>query len=218
MKPYYEHAGITIYCADAREVIEKVKAEVVITDPVWPNVPAHKYPGWDMPYALFEDTMECLDPDVIKRIVVVMRADCDPRFLLGIPSEWTFFATHWLPYARPNYIGRKLGGSEIAYSFGTPIASGNGRHCIPGMGPKAQPTRRENINHPSPRSLMHMKWLVNWFSDPHESILDPFAGSGTTLVAVKHMGRTAVGIEIEEAYCEEAARRLSQEVLLEGGL
>ena len=71
----------------------------------------------------------------------------------------------------------------------------------------------ERPEHPCPKPLSLMKELVRLFSDPGECILDPFLGSGTTLRAAKDAGRKAIGIEIEERYCEIAARQLSQEVL-----
>ena len=64
--------------------------------------------------------------------------------------------------------------------------------------------------HPSPKPYDAMRWILSRM--PDGGVLDPFMGSGTTLRAAKDLGRRAIGIEIEEKYCEIAAKRLSQEV------
>lgn len=70
-------------------------------------------------------------------------------------------------------------------------------------------------DHPCPKPEPLMLELVSQFTDEGETILDPFMGSGTTLVAAKRLGRKAIGIELEEKYCEIAARRLQQGALTE---
>jgi site-specific DNA-methyltransferase (adenine-specific) len=66
-------------------------------------------------------------------------------------------------------------------------------------------------DHPTEKPLALMRELIS--KCPPGVILDPFMGSGTTLRAAKDHGRPAIGIEIEERYCETAARRCSQETL-----
>ena len=64
--------------------------------------------------------------------------------------------------------------------------------------------------HPCPKPLEWMRWCVNLGSRESEIILDPFAGSGTTLVAAKQLGRKYIGIEINPEYCKIAEERLKQ--------
>lgn len=66
-------------------------------------------------------------------------------------------------------------------------------------------------DHPCPKPIGLMKELVWLFTDPDECVLDPFLGSGTTLVAAKALGRTGIGIEIDEKFCEVAAERISRQ-------
>ncbi|KKN75619.1 hypothetical protein LCGC14_0378570 [marine sediment metagenome] len=68
-------------------------------------------------------------------------------------------------------------------------------------------------SHPTRKPLALFKYLTLTYSNEGETVLDPFMGSGTTLKAAKDLGRKAIGIEIEERYCEIAANRLAQEVL-----
>jgi len=213
VKPYYEHGGVSIYHGDCREVLPTLpwQAEACITDPVWPNKPDHLFCGID-PQSLLTQALELL-PLRLRQLVIVMRNDSDPRVLSAVPPGMRFQQMCWLQYVMPGYLGRVLGGSECAYVFGQPIPSAPGSRVIPSMSPKAKPGDRTRNGHPCSRALIHFQWLVRWFSMSDEIVLDPFCGSGTTLRAAKDQGRRAIGIEIEERYCEIAAKRMSQEVL-----
>ena len=67
--------------------------------------------------------------------------------------------------------------------------------------------------HPTSKPLSMFRTFVERFTDQGELILDPYMGSGTTLRAAKDLGRQAIGIELNERYCEIAAKRCAQEVL-----
>ena len=72
--------------------------------------------------------------------------------------------------------------------------------------------RLPNAEHPTQKPTDLIMKIIEYATDESNTILDPFMGSGTTLVAAKQLNRKAIGIEIEEKYCEIAVRRLAQEV------
>lgn len=202
----------TLYLGDCLEVMADMpdgSVDVVITDPVWPNVPIGLIPGSEDPDGLFSNFCSVL-PSALRQIVVCLRNDSDPRFLRHVPGAWSFQQVAWCQYVMPGYLGRVLGGNECAYVFGTPIRKQAGRNVIPSVSPKAQPGDRPANGHPCSRALIHQEWLVGWFSDDDETILDPFMGSGTTGVACANLGRKFIGIEIERRYFDIACRRIEQ--------
>lgn len=68
-------------------------------------------------------------------------------------------------------------------------------------------------SHPTQKPLELMRWCIDKYSESGATILDPFMGSGTTLVAAKYLNRNATGIEISEKYCKIAEQRLAQQQL-----
>jgi hypothetical protein len=199
----------TLYLGDCRDVLPSLQAEVICTDPVWPNCPPDLLIGGDDPGALWASTMQCLSA-LVRRVVAVMRCDSDPRFLADVPSNLPFFRSMQLPYVMPGYIGRILGGDETAYWFGEPIKFQRGRQVVPGRAPLAQPSNRQANGHPCSRALIHFDWLVDWCSDEDETVCDPFMGSGTTGVAAIRNGRRFIGCEIDPTYFDIACRRIEE--------
>jgi site-specific DNA-methyltransferase (adenine-specific) len=208
MRPYYQHNGITIYHADCREVLSSIDpVDAVITDPVWPNVPAGIYAGADDPYGLFVDVARHF-PRIAQRVVVQLGCNSDPRFLQAMPPEMPFLRACWLEYALPSRIGRVLYSGDVAYVYGNWPASRPGARVFPGLAPKAQPHKN---GHPTPRAYEHVRWLIGWYA--RGVVLDPFMGSGMTLRAAKEHGYPAIGCDVDERYCELAAKQMSQEVM-----
>jgi hypothetical protein len=198
--------GVEIWLGDARDVLPTLQLEIVVTDPVWPRCPTQTIPGSDRPYELWAEACAAMPPH--KRTIVVMRSDCDPRFLAPTPGP--FFRAMILPYVIPGYIGRALGGDELAYWFGDCIRTGKGRMVVPGRGPLVQPGFKGADDHPMMRPQMHFDWLVSWCADEGETVCDPFMGGGTTGVAAVRNGLPFVGIEIHKPFFDIARRRITQ--------
>lgn len=212
MQPYYQHNGVTIYHGDCRDVLPQLgPVDCVITDPVWPNA-LPELAGADDPAGLFAAAAAHF-PRLAARAVVQLGCDSDPRILQGVPAALPYFRTCWLEYAVPGYRGRVLYSNDVAYCFGTPPPRKPGAAVIPGRCVISSRTA-PRLAHPCPRRIEHVQWLVKWFANG--PVLDPFMGSGTTLRAAKNLGWPAVGIEVEERYCEHAARWCEQQDTLFG--
>ena len=219
IKPYYQDDLCTLYCADARRLLPKLnqKFDAWITDPIWPN---NKVYVQD-PYRLFAETVQYAVGST-NRLVIHLGGDSDPRIMNSIPEGYPFFRVCHLRYACPSYKGRVLYTADIAYVFGRPPKAKVGAMVLPGeiMSTKSDGLFRagngrnksftrgsgDGLLHPSPRRYQHVEWLVKWFGG--ETVLDPFVGSGTTLLAAKRQGVASVGIEINEQFCALAVKRL----------
>lgn len=226
--PFYQDEWVTIYHGDCRQILLELgpALETIITDPVWPNSIV-ELPGSENPAGLFAEMCRALP--AAERLIIHLGCDTDPRFLQAVPSSWPFLRVCNLDYTIPHYKGRLLYTGDIAYAFGSPPAYIEGRQLMT-RGIVSSVSDRQNqrhtgkhrrrtmdhnpeddIGHPSPRRLEHVRWLVKEFSD--KMVCDPFAGSGTTLIAAKYLNRKSIGIEIKEEYCEVAANRCRQSVM-----
>lgn len=214
---------MTIYNGDCRELMPGLSAEAIITDPVWPNA-SPLLCGGDRPWELFAEACQAIPASVV-RLAVQLGTCSDIRFLRAVPDRFPYFRTCWLAFAPPSYRGRAIVDSDVAFLFGAPPAGGGmvkgmcyatekptfPRNCGRNRSQKTAYTCTVRQDHPAARKLRHVRFLANQFGGA--SVIDPFAGSGTTAVACKELGIPCTLIEIEERFCELAVRRLSQGVL-----
>jgi site-specific DNA-methyltransferase (adenine-specific) len=209
MKPYYEDDAVTIYHGDAREILPAINFDVIVTDP---------------PYGIsYEQTIRTAAN------YGPIRGDDSTEL-----AEWLLenygdkplciFGANHFPFALPE-AGRwicwdkrvvesadKMLGSpfELAWMSG-PDKAGVMYRIQHGGVVNADKANGRRV-HPTQKPVTLMKRIIQDYY-PAAVVVDPFMGSGTTLRAAKDLERKAIGIEIEERYCDIAVERLAQGVL-----
>lgn len=227
MKPYYQDEWVTLYHGDCRDALRDVLGcDVVITDPPY-SEQTHDgaRTGGDGSVALVD--FAAITPDELRLIFALARplrwcvATMDWKHIASMerhpPADLRFvrFGVWVKPNGAPQFTGDRPGmgweGVCIMHRDGVPMRwNGGGQHAV-------WRVNKENSEHPTGKPLDLVQRLVGLFSDEGETVLDPFAGGGSTLVAAKNLRRRAIGVELREDYCEIAARRLAQNVLDLGG-
>lgn len=219
-KPYYEDALVTLYHGDYREIAPLVAVPgLVVMDPpfdLWPTV------------------------EPVSAVTVVAFLTWQYReavtALYGTPRSelvWAFADGRWVSHNLPRITHETIlvfGPTASAYvgdlTDGVPTRKGTGSIGRSQMGPRTYtPHERKSIDSvlQFPRNVSSdlgvwskplplMSRLLEWcVTEP--PVLDPFAGSGTTLVAAKALGIPSIGIEVDERHCEIAANRCRQDTL-----
>ena len=204
LKPYYQDEWVTIYHGDCREILPELpKVDLVLTDPPygigqdgghlrarkWQNIRVlPQFNNWDK---------QRPDKSVFDLILQIS----SNQVIWG----GNYFADYLPPSRGWLYWQKLMGGDfsdgELAWTSRDAVLK-EFTQC-----PKGQ----QNV-HPTQKPANLILWCLSFFPDAN-LILDPFLGSGTTAYCAKKLNRKCIGIEIEEKYCEMAAKRCSQSVM-----
>jgi len=213
-QPYYERDGITIYCGDCAQVLPFLgPVDLLLTDP---------------PYGIGEAAGKNKSRGKMAKARDYGNDQWDnsppPRWLLDMCIGMADRSIVW----GGNYFGlgasscwlvwdKKNGDSDFA---DCELAWTNMRKAVrriewrwAGMLQENMGAHKDARVHPTQKPLAVMNWAITQAGDGVGSVLDPFMGSGTTLVAARSQGKRAVGIEREEKYCRAAVERLAQGVM-----
>lgn len=213
MKPYYQDDWVTIYHGDCLEVLPGLpKADLVLTDP---------------PYGIGENAFRVANRGKLAQTTDYGSFDWDKEpasrdeinLCLSAGQKAIIWGGNYfhLPPMRGWLVWDKQNGDndfadcELAWTnIKTSVRIF--RFTWNGMIRQGKARGVKRV-HPAQKPEELMTWAMS-FDPEGQSVLDPFMGSGTTLRAAKDLKRKATGIEMNEKYCEIAARRMSQEVLI----
>jgi len=208
MKAYYQENGQTIYCGDCREILPELGIyDLVLTDPPY-AIEEH--------YDTYKDTDANLSQLVLEAFPLIKRSGVVTLLTPGNKNQHLYPEPDWtLCWHIP--AGMNIGrwgfiGWQPILAYGKDPYLRESKGCMPDT--YSCNAAAEINGHPTPKPEKIWKWLCKrGASRATDSVLDPFLGSGTTLVVAKQLGHKATGIEINERYCEIAANRLRQSVM-----
>lgn len=239
MKPYYDDGrGIVLYHGDCLSVIPdlpRLSVGAVFTDPPFSSG-ARTDAGKAMRGSMLRATKwdaEWFSHDNMAThgFLFLMRLLAVELLAVGARNATAHFFIDWRMY--PNLYGAvESAGWQVknlvvwdkgSFGMGTNYRNqhelviyaekGSPEFQNHGTGNVLTAKRPGTENHPTEKPVSLVEEMLTASSAPDALVLDPFAGSGSTLVAAKNLGRRAIGIELDERYCEIAAERLRQEVL-----
>ena len=211
--PYYQDDLITLYLGDCLEHTHWLDADVLVTDPPYGmnyfsgrrkaddrivgdqsvNLRDDVLEVWGDRPALVFGTWKQPRPSSVRQLIV-----WDKRGGAGFSGD---LKMPWADITEEIYvIGRGWVGGRVPAIYSIPT--------LPSQSP-------ERMGHPTPKPVPLMERLIK--KCPPGVIADPFAGSGSTLRAAANLGRKAIGVELDERYCEIIAKRLAQYALDFGG-
>ncbi len=222
--PYYQDDAVTLYHGDCLVIDEWLAADVLVTDPPY---------GVNAGSSVFSGDRHGNAPtiageDRTGRAADRVLTDWHVRFRDGAIASWgsrpaLVFGSWRAPRPKGTLmrliwdkrdvgqggVGSWRATDEEIYVLAWPNAKDTSKpdgSVIRWPNPATM-----NRDHPTPKPVGLMERLVS--ACPPGTIADPFAGSGSTLVAARNLGRKAIGVELEERYCEVIAKRLAQDVL-----
>lgn len=204
--PYYDDGTVTIYHGDCLEILPALGTEfALVSDPPY---------GIDFQYFNRRRRGKINDAKTIANDAKAF----DPSHLLAYPSSVLFGANYYadkLPLGKWVVWNKRdqrekaslFSDAELVWHNGSGATVSVFNWFWVGYYKKGE---MGTSHHPAQKPISLMRYLIERVEG---TVLDPYMGSGSTLLAARDLGRKAVGIEIEERYCEIAVRRLSQEVL-----
>ena len=194
-KPYYQRGPVTLYHGDCLELLPSLpRVDAVVTDPPYgigissnPVRQAHEKFNWD----------DCpANPKTIEILSSFQNVVIWGGNYFGLPATQCLLI--WDKQQPENF---SLAMAEVAWT-NLKLPAKMFRFRVVGY----------QKDHPTQKPVPLIEWCIDYASTEGDTILDPFLGSGTTAVACIRTGRQCIGIELEEKYCEIAAKRCDREL------